>query len=90
MGSQKPTLIPGIIGTPPLVQKHTGILGFVVSLNFELLISGIFPIVIGNIQLQHISVIGFKNLPVHFPSSAFAFIPFNSIIAVNIDKYLLL
>jgi hypothetical protein len=38
-------------------------------LNFELLIIGILPIVIGNIQLQHMSVIGFKNLPVHFPPS---------------------
>ena len=70
-GSQNPPVTPGTgIGMLPLLHAHIGIDGFLVSLYCDFGVIGILPMVIGNKQLQHTSVIGFKNFPVHLPSSA--------------------
>jgi hypothetical protein len=73
-GSQKLIGIPGTSNfTPPtsFIHKHGIVLGlFVSSLPPEY--KGMFPILIGNIQLQHISVIGFTNFPTHGSLLAFS------------------
>lgn len=63
-GSQKPIDIPGV-GIFALVHIQIGLLGFLVSLFLGAIPLPIFmlPIEIGNMQDQHISVMGLTNLP---------------------------
>jgi hypothetical protein len=89
-GSQNPIDIPGTGSvTPPIFLGHrqTGELGLGVSSLPPLYIATL-PIVMGNIQLQQISVIGLTNCPTH--GAALAILAFTLKIASSKKIFMIL